>query len=107
MTSTLYVALMLPAVLETWQVYLALSCGCRFFNVRVHCGRRPGRGPASRVWSFHHVMMGSGFPVAGHLSRTEEPTGCSRTRRRILVGRLKRGFTAEGDEEAWLRERHH
>lgn len=96
MTSTLYVALISPARLETWQVYFPLFSGVRFFRLRVHFFLRPSptSSGVSGLLSFSHTMSGRGFPLAVHFSRTELPTGRAITRFLILAGCVKRGRTA-------------
>lgn len=103
MTSTLYVALISPAQLETLQVYLPLCSGIRFFRLRVHFFWRPSPTSCSVSGrsSFSHTMSGRGFPLAAHLSRTELPTGRAITLFLIFVGWVKRGRTLE-ESTSWL-----
>lgn len=95
MTSTLYVALISPARLDTLQVYLPLCSGIRFFKLSVHFLWRPWPTSCSvsGLSSFSHTMSGRGFPPAVHLSRTELPTGRAITLFLILAGWVKRGGT--------------
>lgn len=95
MTSTLYVALISPARLDTLQVYLPLCSGIRFFKLSVHFFWRPWPTSCSvsGLSSFSHTMSGRGFPPAVHLSRTELPTGRAITLFLILAGWVKRGGT--------------
>lgn len=101
MTSNLYVALISPALLNTWHVYFPLCSGVTFLRLNVHlfflpsspaaplCSSRSGR------LSFSHTMSGRGLPLAVHFSLTELPTGRAMTRFRIFEGCVKRGGTEE------------
>lgn len=103
MTSTLYVALISPALLETWQVYFPLCSGFRFFRLRVHffffpSSPAPPSSSASGRLSFSQTMSGRGLPLAVHFRRTELPTGRAMTRFLIFDGCVKRGRTARKEE---------
>lgn len=104
MTSTLYVALISPARLETLQVYLPLCSGTTFFRLRVHFLWRPSPTSCSVRGrsSFSHTMSGRGFPLAEHLRRTVLPTGHAITLRLIFSGCVKRGRAARGKYLVWI-----
>lgn len=111
MTSTLYVALISPALLDTWHVYFPLCSGVRFLRLSVHLFFLPSSPPAP-LWSsssgrlsFSHTMSGRGLPLAVHFSLTELPTGRAMTRFRIFDGWVKRGRTANGGEGERKREK--
>lgn len=96
-TSTLYVALISPTLLNTRHVYFPLSSGFKFFKFSVHffflfspisCGVRG-------LLSFSQVMSGRGFPLATHFRRTELPTGRAITLRLILAGCVNLGRAAK------------
>lgn len=87
-TSTLYVALISPTLLNTRQVYFPLSSGFRFFRFNVHFFFlfSPISWGVRGLLSFSHVMSGLGLPLATHLRRMELPTGRAITLRLILAG---------------------
>lgn len=92
-TSTLYVALICPTRLKTWQVYFPLSSGLRLLRLSVHFFFlfSPISWVDSGLLSFSQVISGLGFPLAMHLSRTELPTGRAMTLFLILAGCVNRG----------------
>lgn len=101
MTSTLYVALISPALLDTWHVYFPLCSGVKFLRLSVHLffffPSSPPCSFGSGRLSLSHTMSGRGLPLAVHFSRTELPTGRAMTRFRIFDGWVKRGRTAESE----------
>lgn len=99
-TSTLYVALISPTLLNTRQVYFPLSSGFRFFRFSVHFFFlfSPISWGVRGLLSFSHVMSGRGFPLATHFRRMELPTGRAITLRLILAGCVNLGWAAKGKD---------
>lgn len=102
-TSTLYVALISPTLLNTRQVYFPLSSGFRFFRFSVHFFFlfSPISWGVRGLLSFSHVMSGRGFPLATHFRRMELPTGRAITLRLIFAGCVNLGRAAKGMKN-WL-----
>lgn len=102
-TSTLYVALISPTLLNTRHVYFPLSSGFRFFRFSVHFFFlfSPISWGVRGLLSFSHVMSGRGFPLATHFRRMELPTGRAITLRLILAGCVNLGRAVKG-MKYWL-----
>lgn len=96
-TSTLYVALISPTLLNTRHVYFPLSSGFKLFKFNVHFFFlfSPISWGVRGLLSFSQVMSGLGFPLATHFRRTELPTGRAITLRLILAGCVNLGRAAK------------